>query len=180
MDGDAREGGETVGETGSLAVDAELAASEFPSGSAVAQEPAGVLRRGHDDDEVFEETYEHQSIYVGPHPPASELKELQKVFPDAPRLIFEQFSREPEHRRALERMALEAGLKRANRAQIYAFAFAMSFVLLAFFAVLMNQPWVAGVLGVGTLASVVGAFLSDGQLSLGGKRNAKPDDQSKG
>lgn len=79
--------------------------------------------------------------------------------PDAPERIFRQWEGESEHRRAYEKAALEASIRRDLIGQISATLFALSALAVAVLALWMGEPWVAGVIGGGTIVSVVGAFL---------------------
>ncbi len=56
-------------------------------------------------------------------------------------------------------VALKGALRRDSRGQTFAIAFALGALALAGLAVFYNQPWVAAVVGTGTIGSVVGAFL---------------------
>ncbi len=79
--------------------------------------------------------------------------------PDAPERIFAQWEAESDHRRKYENTALAGALKRERRGQFFAVAFALGALALAALAVVYEQAWVAAVIGSGTIATVVGAFL---------------------
>nr|WP_301301891.1 DUF2335 domain-containing protein [Methylorubrum extorquens] len=92
-------------------------------------------------------------------PPPAVIEEFRELVPDAPERIFRQWEGESEHRRAYEKTALEASIRRDLIGQLSATLFALSALAVAVFALWMGEPWVAGVIGGGTIASVVGAFL---------------------
>lgn len=102
---------------------------------------------------------ERGAYWRGPLPPPAVIEEFRELVPDAPERIFRQWEGESEHRRAYEKTALEASIRRDLIGQLSATLFALSALAVAVFALWMGEPWVAGVIGGGTIASVVGAFL---------------------
>ena len=102
-----------------------------------------------------------EALWQGPLPPPSALEEFKRLVPDAPERIFQQWEAEAAHRRAYEQRALKGTIARDRRGQWAAISFAMSALALAAFGVWMREPWVAGIVGFGTIAAVVGAFLYD-------------------
>lgn len=99
------------------------------------------------------------SYWHGPLPPPSVLEGFARLVPDAPERIVRQWGLEAEHRRAYERQALEAAIRRDARGQVSALLFALTALSVSAFAVWLGQPWGAGTIGGGTIASVVGASL---------------------
>ena len=99
------------------------------------------------------------SYWQGPLPPPAVLEGFARLVPDAPERIFRQWELEAEHRRTYERHALDAATRRDVRGQISALVFAVAALSVSAFALWLGQPWVAGTIGGGTIASVVGAFL---------------------
>ncbi|MDV2987774.1 UNVERIFIED_CONTAM: DUF2335 domain-containing protein [Methylobacteriaceae bacterium AG10] len=102
---------------------------------------------------------ERGAYWRGPLPPPAVIEEFRELVPDAPERIFRQWEGESEHRRAYEKAALEASIRRDLIGQISATLFALSALAVAVVALWMGEPWVAGVIGGGTIVSVVGAFL---------------------
>ena len=102
---------------------------------------------------------ERGAYWRGPLPPPAVIEQFRDLVPDAPERIFRQWEGESEHRRAYEKAALEASIRRDLIGQISATLFALSALAVALFALWMGEPWVAGVIGGGTIVSVVGAFL---------------------
>ncbi|GLS73108.1 DUF2335 domain-containing protein [Methylobacterium tardum] len=87
------------------------------------------------------------------------LEDFGRLVPDAPERIFRQWEMEADHRRTYERQALDAAIRRDVRGQASALLFAVAALSVSAFALWLGQPWVAGTIGGGTIASVVGAFL---------------------
>jgi uncharacterized membrane protein len=59
-----------------------------------------------------------RELYSGPIPDPRTLKALAEVYPDAPKVIFEDFKAQAKHRRALEERVIEKDCKAALRGQI--------------------------------------------------------------
>ena len=102
---------------------------------------------------------EHSRYWRGPLPPPAVLEAFGRLVPDAPERIFRQWEMESDHRRAYEREALDAAVKRDARGQVSALLFTLVALSVSAFALWLKEPWVAGTIGGGTIASVVGAFL---------------------
>ena len=99
------------------------------------------------------------SFWQGPLPPPAVLEGFARLVQVSPERIFRQWELEADHRRTYERQALEAAIRQDVRGQISALLFALAALSVAAFALWLGQPWVAGTIGGGTIASVVGAFL---------------------
>lgn len=95
-----------------------------------------------------------EETWQGPLPSPRTLTEFQTLVPDAPERIFKQWEDESAHRREYENRSLDGTLRNDRIGMISAVTFALSA-----FALWLNQPWVAGVLGGGTIGTVVTAFL---------------------
>jgi uncharacterized membrane protein len=100
-----------------------------------------------------------QTLWSGPLPPPQTLEEFRQLVPDAPERIFRQWEEESNHRRKYEDTALKASIRSDRRGQIAAAIFAVGALVLTAVCVVYNQPWIAAILGGGTIASVVTAFL---------------------
>lgn len=119
--------------------------------------PPANRRSPQPDQQVSVVHTEHR--WEGPLPPPRALEEFRTLVPDAPERIFAQWEAESAHRRKYEQDALAAATLKDRRGQYAAAAFALSALGLAAFCVWMGQPVVATILGGGTIAAVVGAFL---------------------
>lgn len=113
------------------------------------------------------QTVHLEETWQGPLPSPRTLTEFQTLVPDAPERIFKQWEDESFHRRGYENRSLD-GIVRNDRIGIVSAAvFSLSALALSAFALWLNQPWVAGILGSGTIGTVVTAFLynrrQDGQ-----------------
>ncbi|UHD44897.1 DUF2335 domain-containing protein [Aureimonas altamirensis] len=100
-----------------------------------------------------------EKYWAGPLPSPETLADFRELVPDAPERIFKQWEEEADHRRAYENRALDGLIKRDRRGQISAIVFAISALALSAWALYLGHPWISGIVGGGTIASVVGAFL---------------------
>lgn len=107
------------------------------------------------------EVHQVESVqsWTGPLPPPAALEAFRELLPDAPERIFRQWEMESDHRRQYESRALRGTIANDRISRLAAAVFALSALGVAAYAISVNQPWVAGVIGGTTIASVVGAFL---------------------
>ncbi|MGY2048277.1 DUF2335 domain-containing protein [Methylobacterium sp. JK268] len=87
------------------------------------------------------------------------LEQFRHLVPDAPERIFAAWEAESRHRREWENRALDGQITTTRIGQAAAIAFGLASMGVTCLALLLNQPWVAGVVGGSTVVSVVGAFL---------------------
>jgi len=66
---------------------------------------------------------------------------------------------EADHRRELERRKVELTAIQVRRGQIFGLIFGVAALIVVGIAVVYNSPWVAGILGSGTILGVVTAFV---------------------
>ncbi|KAB1068893.1 DUF2335 domain-containing protein [Methylobacterium planeticum] len=97
--------------------------------------------------------------WQGPLPSPKSLEEFRALVPDAPERIMRQWETESEHRRGQERRALNGAIWRDRIGQIGAIMFLVMVLSVVSLALWLDHPWIAGILGAGTISSVVGAFL---------------------
>lgn len=97
--------------------------------------------------------------WKGPLPPPNALEGYDDVVEDGAERVFSQFEQEGAHRREMERLHLTAQINDMRLGKIFAFIFVMSLAGAAFYAIYNGQPLLAGLLGAGTLGSVVWAFV---------------------
>lgn len=102
---------------------------------------------------------ERHHLWEGPLPPPQTLEHFRELVPDAPERIFAQWELEATHRRDYEKTALRAAISRERLGQLGAIAFAMAALGVTAYCAYLDRPWVAGVLGGGTITAVVTAFL---------------------
>ena len=101
-----------------------------------------------------------EEAWAGPLPSPADLEAFNTVVPDGAARIFREWEAEADHRRRYERRALAlSGVERIG-SRILAFALAIAMVGLAAYCATINQPWVAAIIGGGTLGTVVVGMIS--------------------
>ena len=98
--------------------------------------------------------------WEGPLPSPEALEAFNGVVADGAARIFKEWESEAEHRRRYERKALVlTGVERIG-SRVLAFVLAIAMVALAAYCAAINQPWVAAIIGGGTLGTVVIGMIS--------------------
>jgi uncharacterized membrane protein len=87
------------------------------------------------------------------------LEEFNRIVPGAAERIFAQFEAEGTHRRDLERRQSKFVVRDVHIGQFLAGLFALGGLSVAALAVWLNAPWVATIIGGGTIGPIVYAFL---------------------
>ena len=107
-----------------------------------------------------------QSEYhAGPIPSPKILKEYEEIHPGFANRIIEQFEKEGEHRREIEKQLVvnyERGNRRKNRevhsAQVGAVVISLAVIYLAYTQMTMGHEVLGSILGVSGIASIVTAW----------------------
>ena len=128
------------------------------------QPPA--VQRAEQEAEHFQEMEEHtqailamQSHWSGPMPAPDDMERYDVIVPGGAQALFEEFRTEAAHRRKIEsRAVLTESFERLG-SRILAFLFAMGALAAAVYCANIEQPWIAAILGGGTIASVVGSMI---------------------
>jgi uncharacterized membrane protein len=129
--------------------------------------------------EASEVKLEHVS-WAGPLPPPSVVEQFDHLVENGAERIFRQWELETDHRRKYEALALRGSLWLDGIGRVTAFIFAMAALLVTGWAANIGEPWVAAVLGGGTIAAVVAALVYRGtterrpQGQSAGQRNTSP------
>ena len=102
--------------------------------------------------------HSHQS-FSGPLPPPALLQQYNLCVPDGANRIIRMAEAEGEHRRSMERMALEKTFTEGTRGQ-YCAAFIATFGIAgAIYLGSIGSAWAASIVGGSSLAIIVLAFL---------------------
>jgi uncharacterized membrane protein len=97
--------------------------------------------------------------WSGPLPAPADLQRFNEIIPDGASRIMALAEKQADHRIAYERRALFIeGAERLGSRSL-AFIFAVVALGVAGYCATINQPWIAGILGGGTIASVVAALV---------------------
>ena len=102
----------------------------------------------------------HQgSSFSGPLPPPEVLKRFDEVVPGSAERIIKTAEGQFVHRTELERKLIESDIVRSKWGQILGFIIAIVGLLGAVVVSIFGSGVVGAVIGVGTLASLVGVFM---------------------
>lgn len=112
------------------------------------------------------------SHHRGPLPPPEMMEEYNLVIPDLSERIVKAWEDEANHRRSCERDMVKAHVFDIKLGRGSALTFALIALGLTGYALYLNQPWVAGVLGSGTIGAVVTAFLNPQRKNTGSEETS--------
>jgi uncharacterized membrane protein len=101
----------------------------------------------------------HQAMHVGPLPPPNQLADYEGVSPGAVQWIIGEATKNADHARTMEREALALQRLDMQLHRLLPFAVVLAF-LAASFGLAFFNPIVGGVGLVGTMASVLIAYLT--------------------
>jgi uncharacterized membrane protein len=106
------------------------------------------------------QTVVHTTVgWNGPLPPPAALDEFNRIVPGGAERIFVQFEEQGRHRRDLEQRQSKFVVRDAHVGQLLAGLFAFMGLGVSALAIYFNQPVTATILGSGTIAPIVYAFL---------------------
>lgn len=101
--------------------------------------------------------------WQGPLPPPAALQGFDDVVPGLAERIARAWEVESAHRREIEKSDQRGFYRDLTHSKIQALVFVLSALGLAGFCAWLDQPWLGGILGGGTLAGVVWAFVRSQQ-----------------
>ncbi len=95
----------------------------------------------------------------GPLPPPEFLGGYNEILPGAADRIIKMAEAQSSHRQDLEFYALKSDSRRSDRGLYAALIVALAGFALTAYVASLGQNWLAGFVGIGTLASIVGTFV---------------------
>lgn len=102
----------------------------------------------------------HQSqSFSGPLPPPDILKKFDEVVPGAAERIIKMAEEQSAHRKDLERKVIESDIARSKWGQVLGFFIAITGLAISAIIAIYGSAIAGGIIGVGTLASLVGVFM---------------------
>jgi len=131
------------------------------------------LAKNHPQGQIQTQTKVVAASFEGPIPPPNILEGYKQIDPTFPERIMRMAEEQASHRRELEKQAIGAQLHQSARGQTYGLIIGALAIIGAVILGCYGQPWVATVLGGGSLAALVSAFL------LGRQRQQKNLDDKK-
>ena len=105
-------------------------------------------------------TLVQQSVtFSGPLPPPEILRQFDNVVPGAAERIIKMAENQSSHRMELEKKVIESDVTRSRWGQILGFIIAILGLLVSAVVAIYGSAIAGGIIGVGTLASLVGVFM---------------------
>lgn len=111
-----------------------------------------------------------------PVPPPEVVKGYLEFYPEAAQKFFQWAEDESRHRRALDDKLAESQIEDSRRGITCGLIVSLAGLALAAFAVWMHEPWVAGIIGGGTLVALARAFIVGKNLTLRRSEKTAPED----
>lgn len=99
------------------------------------------------------------SSFSGPLPPPEILRGFEDIVPGAAERIIKMAEEQSNHRRELERKVITSDISRSKWGQILGFVIAVVGLGVSAVVAVWGSAVAGGVIGVGTLASLVGVFM---------------------
>ncbi len=99
------------------------------------------------------------AYWNGPLPPPAVLEDFDRVVPGGAERIFAAWEGETAHRHALEKRNLLLSAVDTILGKVFAFLFVCGALGACIYTAAIGANWVAAILGSGTIASVVWAFV---------------------
>ncbi|HEY4526937.1 MAG TPA: DUF2335 domain-containing protein [Candidatus Paceibacterota bacterium] len=97
--------------------------------------------------------------YSGPLPHPETLRMFDQVVPGAAERIIKMAEDQSNHRKELEKKVIESDIARSRLGQILGFAIAIVGLVVSAIVSIYGNAIAGGIIGVGTLASLVGVFM---------------------
>ena len=97
--------------------------------------------------------------FSGPLPPPEILRKFDEVVPGAAERIIKMAEDQSIHRKELEKKVVDSDITRSKWGQILGFVIAIAGLAVSAIIVVYGNAIAGGIIGVGTLASLVGVFM---------------------
>lgn len=102
----------------------------------------------------------HQSqSFSGPLPPPEILRKFDEVVPGAAERIIKMAEEQSAHRKDLEKRVIESDIARSKWGQVLGFVIAIAGLAASALIAIYGNAIAGSIIGVGTLASLVGVFM---------------------
>jgi uncharacterized membrane protein len=103
--------------------------------------------------------YHETRVHIGPIPDPETIQRLAEIYPDAPRMIFEDFHAQSAHRRDLERMVVTTKNMLALRGQIIGGILGALGLIGSLIVAGVGHGWAGFGIAMGSLVSLVSVFV---------------------
>lgn len=105
--------------------------------------------------------------WQGPLPPPAALQNFDDVVPGLAERIAKAWEVESAHRREVEKSDQKGFYRDLMTGKIFGLIFVLAALALAGFCAWVDQPWLGGIIGGGTISAVVWAFIRSQQRGKG-------------
>ncbi len=102
---------------------------------------------------------EQSGFFSGPLPPPEILKKFDEVVPGSAERLIKMAEGQFVHRTELERKVIDSDITRSKWGQILGFVIAIAGLVASGVVSIYGKEWAGGMIGLGTLASLVGVFM---------------------
>jgi len=133
------------------------------------------LQNQHNPNSAFVKQTSMQA-FSGPLPPPEILKRFDEVVPGAAERIIKMAEEQSAHRKELEKKVIESDISRSKWGQILGFVIAIVGLAVSALVAIYGSAVAGGIIGVGTLASLVGVFMY-GSKTRSKEREGKSKDE---
>jgi hypothetical protein len=127
-------------------------------------------RNGSVTQESYVATHE---IRLGPIPSSEEIEQYARLYPDSPRIFFQAYENQVNHRITLEKQVILGDNRRANIGQIFSFIIVMSVIATGTFLIYRDKDIVGIAAIIGALVALVSSFLSGSILRKNDRDNKR-------
>lgn len=117
----------------------------------------------HHDNQPSGRQLVYREAFSGPLPPPAVLEKYNQILPGAAERILQMTEEQSRHRRSLESQVIASDIRRADRGLQFGLVIGISGLTAAVVIGIVGQPWAGGLLGIGTIASLVGTFVYGSQ-----------------
>jgi len=99
-------------------------------------------------------------VHTGPLPSPAVLRELAEIYPEAPKIIFDEFKAQAKHRRDLEQVVVRSGARGSLRGQIIGGVIGCSGILGSIYAAVHGFPIFGEILATTCVVSLAVLFVT--------------------
>ena len=97
--------------------------------------------------------------FSGPLPPPQVLSQYEQIVPGAAKRILAMAEKQSRHRREMEASVIGSDVRNSRLGLYFGFSIGVCGLVCSVVIAIFGQPWAAGLIGVGTLVSLVGTFV---------------------
>lgn len=108
---------------------------------------------------VYEERRQQTRFRSGPLPDPEMLQEYAQIYPNAPKMIFDEFKAQSSHRRDLEKLSLSNHVVLSRRGQIIGGALGAIGLTGSLVVAGLGQGWAGFGIAIGSLGSLISLFI---------------------